>query len=297
MRSWAAASGTTFQHTARFGGTVHRTRNRSTDPSGARRDRMALRTPRPTISFLVCWPCGKFCYSMGGREAICAGVAAASLLLLAATPALASPCPHGDDVATALSPADRRAALMCVIAVERGARGLPAVRESAQLTLAAQRHADDMVARSFFDHVTPGGTTLAERVLATGYIRNRPRWELGEAIAWAQDPLDTAAQLVQAWLNSPPHRGILLDPTFRDVGVGVTPGLTDGSGGAGATAVLDFGLRSSSTLTPWRSRSATACAQTARRSPRARARCASTSTRSTRSSRARHHSSTRGATT
>jgi uncharacterized protein YkwD len=219
---------------------------------------------------------------MDGRDAICAGVAAASLLLLAAAPAVASPCPHGDDVATALPPADRRAALLCVVDAERGARGLPAVRESAQLTVAAQRHADDMVVRQFFDHVSPGGTTLAERVLATGYIRNRSRWELGEAIAWAQEPLDTAARLVRAWLDSPPHRGILLDPTFRDVGIGVTPGLTDGSGGAGATAVLDFGFRSSSTLTPWRSRSATACARTARRSPRARARCASTSTRSKR---------------
>jgi uncharacterized protein YkwD len=234
---------------------------------------------------------------MGGKEAICAGLAAASLLLLAAAPARASACPHGDDVATALSPADRRAALLCVVGAERGARGLAAVRESAQLTIAAQRHADDMVARAFFAHVTPGGTTLAERVLATGYISNRRNWALGEAIAWAQDPLDTAAQLVQAWLNSPPHRAILLDRSFRDVGIGLTPGLTDGSAGAGATAVLDFGFRTSSTLTRWRSRSVTACVRTARQSPSKRARCASTSTRSKHSSRARRPSSTRSATT
>jgi len=224
------------------------------------------------------------------------GVAAASLLL-AAAPARAAPCPHGDDVATALSPADRRAALLCVIGVERGARGLTAVRESPQLTLAAQRHADDMVARAFFAHVTPGGTTLAERVLATGYMGNRRTWALGEAIAWAQDPLDTATQLVQAWLNSPPHRAILLERSFRDLGIGLTPGLTDGTAGAGATAVLDFGFRSSSTLTAWPSRSATACVSTARQSPPKRARCASTSTRSKRSSRAHRPSSTRSATT
>jgi uncharacterized protein YkwD len=228
---------------------------------------------------------------------MCVGLAAASLLLLAAAPAAVASCPHGDDVATALSPTDRRAALLCVIGVERGARGLSAVRESAQLTLAAQRHSDDMVARAFFAHVTPGGTTLAERVLATGYMRNRRTWALGEAIAWAQEPLDTATQLVRAWLNSPPHRAILLDRNFREVGVGVTPGLTDGTAGAGATAVLDFGMRSSSTLTPWRSRSVTACVRTARQSRPKPARCASTSTRSKRSSRARHPSSTRGATT
>jgi uncharacterized protein YkwD len=222
---------------------------------------------------------------------MCAGLAAASLLLLAAAPASASACPHGDDVATALSPTDRRAALLCVIVAERGARGLPAVHESAQLTLGAQRHADDMVARAFFAHVTPGGTTLVQRVRATGYISNRRTWALGEAIAWGQDPLDTATQLVSAWLNSPPHRAILLDRRFRDVGIGVTPGLTDGSGGAGATAVLDFGLRGSSTLPAWRSRSATACVRTARQSRPKRARCASTSTRSKGSSRARPPSS------
>jgi uncharacterized protein YkwD len=232
---------------------------------------------------------------MGGREAICAGLAGASLLLLAATPALASACPHGDDIATSLSPADRRAALLCVISAERGARGLGTVRESPQLTLAAQRHADDMVVRAFFNHVTPGGTTLAERVRATGYLTDRPTWALGEAIAWAQEPLDTASQLVQAWLNSPPHRAILLDRHFGDLGIGVTPGLTDGSGGAGATAVLDFGFRS--TLASWRSRSVTACVRTARQSPPTRARCASISKRSKRSSRARHRSSTRAATT
>jgi uncharacterized protein YkwD len=232
---------------------------------------------------------------MGGREAICVGLAAASLLLLAATPALASTCPHGDDIATSLSPGDRRAALLCVIGAERGARGLGPVRESPQLTLAAQRHADDMVTRAFFAHVTPGGTTLAERVRATGYLTSRRTWALGEAIAWAQDPLDTANQLVEAWLNSPPHRAILLDRSFRDLGIGVTPGLTDGSGGAGATAVLDFGFRS--TLAPWRSRSATACVSTARQSPPRPARCASTSKPSKRSSRGRHRSSTRAATT
>jgi uncharacterized protein YkwD len=228
-------------------------------------------------------------------EAIGVGVAAASLLLLAATSAAASPCPHGDDVATALSPADRRAALVCVIGAERGARGLAPVRESSLLTLAAQRHAEDMVTRAFFAHVSPGGATLAQRVRATGYLASRQTWGLGEAIAWAQDPLDTADQLVQAWLNSPPHRAILLDRGYRDVGIGVTPGLTDGSGGPGATAVLDFGFRS--TLAPWRSRSATACVSTARQSPPRRARCASTSKRSKRSSRAHHRSSTRTATT
>ena len=67
---------------------------------------------------------------------------------------------------------------------------------------------------------------------------------------------------MRAWLASPGHRAIILDRRFRDVGIGVTPGLTDGSAGLGATAVLDFGFRTASpTLPRWRS--ATACARTA----------------------------------
>ena len=87
----------------------------------------------------------------------------------------------------------------------------PCVGESGQLSRAAQGHSDDMVARRFFEHVTPGGSTLGDRVEATGYIAGRRDWELGEAIAWAQQPLDTPDSLMRAWLASPGHRAIILD--------------------------------------------------------------------------------------
>jgi hypothetical protein len=216
---------------------------------------------------------------MSRKDAL--GPALATVLLLALAPAVATAadCPHDGDLVTALSAPDGRAALLCTIDAERTARNLPVVHASAQLARAAQGHADDMVTRHFFEHVTPGGSTLGDRVNATGYIDGRRDWELGEAIAWAQQPLDTPASLMRAWLASPGHRAIILDRDFRDVGVGVTPGLTDGSAGLGATAVLDFGFRTSSpTLPRWRS--ATACAHMASKSQRKRARCASTSTRS-----------------
>jgi hypothetical protein len=220
---------------------------------------------------------------MSGKDALGSALATVVLLALAPAVATAADCPHGGDLVTALSPPDRGAALFCVIDAERTARHLPAVRANAQLARAAQGHADDMVVRHFFEHVTPGGSTLGDRVNATGYIAGRRDWELGEAIAWAQQPLDTPITLMRAWLASPEHRAIILDRVFRDVGIGVTPGLTDGSGGLGATAVLDFGFRTSSpTLPRWRS--ATSCARTARTSQQKHARCASTSTRSKHSS-------------
>jgi hypothetical protein len=233
---------------------------------------------------------------MSRKDALGPALATVLLLLVVAPAATAADCAHSGDLVTALSPPDRRVALLCVIDEERAVRDLPLVRESAQLARAAQGHADDMVARQFFQHVTPGGSTLGDRVHATGYIDGRRDWELGEAIAWAQQPLDTPVSLMHAWLGSPEHRAIVLDPRFREVGIGVTPGLTDGSAGPGATAVLDFGFRTSSpTLPRWRS--ATACAHAARKSQQRRARCASTSTRSRPSSQATLRSSTPSATT
>jgi uncharacterized protein YkwD len=234
---------------------------------------------------------------MRGRDAPCIAITAA-LVALAAIPAAAAAatCAHGDDPASTLSLQDRRAALLCVVDAERASRGLPAVRENAQLSRGAQKYAADMVARQFFAHVSPTGATLTDRVRATGYLRGRRDWGLGETLAWAQVPLDSPSSLVQAWLNSPPHRVILLTRRYRDVGIGVVPGLTQASTLPGATAVLDFGFRSrSTTVARWRS--ATACARTARRSRQPRGRCASTSTRSTRSLRATHLSSTGSATT
>jgi uncharacterized protein YkwD len=233
---------------------------------------------------------------MSGKDALCSTLAAGFLLVAAPVAAEAAACPHSGDLVTALSAPDRRAALVCAVDTERTARGLAAVGESAQLTRAAQGHSDDMVARRFFEHVTPGGSTLGDRVDATGYITGRRDWELGEAIAWAQQPLDTPDSLMRAWLASPGHRAIILDRRFRDVGIGVTSGLTDGSANPGATAVLDFGFRTASpTLPRWRS--ATSCARTAGTSRRRPARCASTSTRSKLSTPAILLSSTPSATT
>lgn len=227
-----------------------------------------------------------------------AAVLVAMFVGTAAAPAAAGACAHSADVATQLSGGDRRTSLLCVINAERATHGMPAVRESAQLMLAAQRHADDMVVRRFFAHLTPEGTELQERVRATGYVQGRRDWELGEAIAWAEEPLNTPDALLRAWLDSPPHRAIILDKRFRELGIGVTPGVTDGSTIPGATAVLDFGFRSASpTLPKWRSRSATACARTARASRPRPARCASRSKRSKHSSQAGPRSSTRSATT
>jgi uncharacterized protein YkwD len=178
---------------------------------------------------------------MGGRGAIHLGLAAASLLVIAAAPARAASCAHGDDLVAGLSSADRRAALVCVIGSARGAHGLAPVRENGLLTLAAQRHADDMVARGYFAHVTPDGASVTDRVRQTGYLGGAHDWTLGEDIGWGTGSASTPASIFRAFMNSPPHRRVILDRSFRQIGIGVAQGVPVAGQGAGATFVLDFG--------------------------------------------------------
>jgi uncharacterized protein YkwD len=228
--------------------------------------------------------------------------ATATAACSSAVPSLSS-----SDTATA------RAAILCAVNAERGARGLAAYTDSGALDQAAQGYAGSMVSGSFFDHVSPGGSTVVDRVRATGWIPAAGSYGLGEAIAWAGAPLDSATGIVAMWMASPPHRAILLDANYREAGIGVAPGVPDGSGAPGATVVLDAGVRSGSAtgatsgsgaaqpatkpatkVAAWRS--AKTCARAARRSRKARALCASISKRSKHSIRAPRHSSTRNGT-
>ena len=66
-------------------------------------------------------------------------------------------------------------------------------------------------------------------------------WSLGEDIGWGTGSESTAAAMVRAWMNSPPHRRIILDRGFRDIGVGVASGVPIAGEAGGATYVIDLG--------------------------------------------------------
>jgi uncharacterized protein YkwD len=143
--------------------------------------------------------------------------------------------------------ATRRAAagaVLCLINVERSRHGLAPVTSSALLGRAASTHSSDMVRRKYFSHVTPSGQDLRKRVARTGYLRGSRCPVLGETIAWGSDLFATPAELVKDLIASPPHRQIVLDRRYRDVGVGLALGAPmDGMGEAGSTLSLNFGRR------------------------------------------------------
>ena len=136
-----------------------------------------------------------------------------------------------------------RAAVLCLHNRERGARGLPLLRESAKLRRAAEGHSGDMVASGFFAHDSPVGADMADRILGTGYARDQG-WSLGENIAWGTGSLATAAEIQRAWMDSPGHRANILRRQFREIGIGIAVGAPVDAGGLdGATYTADFGVR------------------------------------------------------
>jgi uncharacterized protein YkwD len=100
----------------------------------------------------------------------------------------------------------------------RAAYGLGAVRPALRLRLAALRHSDDMVSRDYFSHTSPGGRTLFDRITRSGFVSGYS-WEAGETLAWGTGVLGKPGQIVQAWLNSPEHRAILLSSAWSRIGI------------------------------------------------------------------------------
>jgi len=91
------------------------------------------------------------------------------------------------------------------------------LRSNARLDLTAQRHAEDMLARGYFAHKSPEGKTVADRARAAGYD-----WQtVGENIAEGQFTVD---EVMDTWLHSPGHRRNILDPDFKELGVGLALG-------------------------------------------------------------------------
>jgi uncharacterized protein YkwD len=129
----------------------------------------------------------------------------------------------------------RRAAVACLVNNARTAAGLRGFRGSRALARAATRHAHDMARARYFAHQRAGGPSLSQRARRAGW-RGR---SIGEAIAYGCGSLGTPAAIVSSWLNSPPHRAILLSGSLRRVGVGVAGRPPVACGGRGGTFVLD----------------------------------------------------------
>jgi uncharacterized protein YkwD len=174
-----------------------------------------------------------------------AGLLAGALVALALSPALAAAasCPNADTPPALISPTDFQDSMLCLLNDERRDRGLVALDGDAQLTQAAATHSEDMRRLSFFDHTDPDGTTFLQRIIGTGYIHGARRWLVGENLAWGSVALGTPRALMHGWMQSPPHRANVLEPSYRDVGIGAVSGSPNNPlASIAMTVTADFGL-------------------------------------------------------
>ena len=160
-----------------------------------------------------------------------------SAVALLAVVALASAAPSSARPTLYLAPAgycsgNRVQVMLCLHDYARHEAGLPSLRGSATLMRAARAKSAD-IARCGFSH-SACGHAFSYRADRAGY-----RWtRLGENIAFGTSSASVRA-IFSAWLRSDEHRANILDPAFRDVGVGSRRGAV-----AGASArfwVAEFG--------------------------------------------------------
>lgn len=131
--------------------------------------------------------------------------------------------------------------VLCLVNRERTSRGLVKLRANGKLATAATKYSKLMVAQDFFDHVSPGGSTMTARIKASGYLKGGRSYRFGENLAWGTGELGAPVEIVNSWMKSPGHRANILQPAYREIGVGVAlgaPGQDDG-----ATYTTEFGAR------------------------------------------------------
>jgi uncharacterized protein YkwD len=150
-----------------------------------------------------------------------------ALTLCAAGPGSAAAqggCPDTTLVPSAQNIARVRAAVLCLVNRERTRRGESPLVTDTRLQQAAQAHTQSMASENYFEHIGPGGETPLSRMRATGYISSpRMGYEVGENIGWGTLWEGSPQAVVAAWMASPPHRANILDPRFRNTGVGASP--------------------------------------------------------------------------
>ena len=105
--------------------------------------------------------------------------------------------------------------LLWYINEARRLHSLPPLSYVYEMSVAAQRHTEDMAVNEFTGHVGSDGSRPFERLQQYGYEGNYG----GETTAWG---FDEARRVVEFWVNSPPHRRIILNNRAVSVGVGYT---------------------------------------------------------------------------
>ena len=103
--------------------------------------------------------------------------------------------------------------LLREVNLQRALNGAGPLILNGRLAAAAQKHAEDMAKRDYFDHRSPDGRGYQERIASEGYPWRAIAENLGAGLSSPKSTTD-------AWMKSPGHRGNMLNRDFSDAGIG-----------------------------------------------------------------------------
>ena len=99
----------------------------------------------------------------------------------------------------------------------QAAAARPSLVLGQDLSAIARQYSEQMRDQGFFSHVAPDGTTLKLRLEIAGVDYS----SAGENIAQVSNAGNPAALAHELLMDSRRHRANILDPDFREVGIGV----------------------------------------------------------------------------
>ncbi|NLE99385.1 MAG: CAP domain-containing protein, partial [Anaerolineales bacterium] len=124
-------------------------------------------------------------------------------------------------VAPVHAQADPVALWLTQVTTQRLNAGLPPLELSPQLAAAAQRHANDLAANGLKSPTGSDASSPQQRITEAGYVA----WTLddgdpviGEIYYVGSEPAD---QAFAVFLQDTPSVDVLLDPRFREIGIGI----------------------------------------------------------------------------
>ncbi len=100
---------------------------------------------------------------------------------------------------------------------KRAQNGLNPLAENSMLDSAALAKGNDMLAKGYWAHFGPDGTSPWSFFVNFGYKYKYA----GENLA---RDFSSASSAVEAWMNSPTHRENILNPNYKEIGIGVVEG-------------------------------------------------------------------------
>lgn len=200
---------------------------------------------------------------LGHLRRVVSGIGVRLTLVLAVLTTVIVATAEPADAAT-VSKTDLEAQVVALTNEYRASVGCRPVTAENRLSTLARAHSDDMASQDYFDHVSPAGLDPFDRIDRSGYGYSTASENLAAGL-WRPE------EVVQQWIDSPPHRANLENCQFTEIGVGVAGNAastyryywtqvfaTPVAGNAVAEAVPEL-FAGSGHRSPWRCRGSAYC--------------------------------------